>query len=261
MTWTRKRPAAMVRAVAVVGPRARRSMRILTALHLIRLFDFYLAAMFLIGTVVRIRQYRIIVALVVRFRGRWPKLSQLVTQHHSVFLTWGTVLPLILTLVLLLIHSVASRWLWPEADLTLGQVCTLWPAAIVVGICGLAMVAFDVYSLFQVSEIDRAGLEKYFDQAEYWLRSWTAPVVRVLSLGYINPRRIVGVEVRKALEQASQALNVTLWWTSIQTGLRILYGLALWLTYALSPWLVRWLHRDESAALVRVVLGWLDSVR
>ena len=39
-------------------------------------------------------------------------------------------------------------------------------------------------------------LEKYFDQAEYWLRPWTAPVVRVFTFGYINPRQMVATEVR-----------------------------------------------------------------
>jgi hypothetical protein len=28
-----------------------------------------------------------------------------------------------------------------------------------------------------VAELDRAELEKYFDQAEYWPRSWTAPAI------------------------------------------------------------------------------------
>jgi hypothetical protein len=117
---------------------------------------------------------------------------------------------------------------------------------------GLAMVGFDVFTLFQVGEIDQASMEKYFDQAEYWLRSWTAPVVRVLSLGYINPRRLVGAEVRKALEQASQMLNVTMWWTSAQTGLRILYGLSLWLTYALAPGISYWRGVDAAQAILPV---------
>ena len=40
-------------------------------------------------------------------------------------------------------------------------------------------------------------------------------------------------EVRKALIEASKLLNATLWWVSIQVGLRIAYGLALWLSFAL----------------------------
>ena len=37
-----------------------------------------------------------------------------------------------------------------------------------------AMLGFDLYSLYLVGRIDRPQLEKYFDQAEYWLRSRTA---------------------------------------------------------------------------------------
>src|SRR5262249_49397814 len=96
------------------------------------------------------------------------------------------------------------------------------------------MLGVDVYATFRVGEVDRRLLEEYFDQAEYWLRSWVTPVVRIFTLGYINPRHMVTVEVRRALLQASQLLNSTLWWVSVQVALRIAFGLALWLTYAWS---------------------------
>jgi hypothetical protein len=201
---------------------------------LIRLFGFYLAALFVIGLVVRIRDYRTMLALVATFKGRWPRLYDLVKQHRGIFLTWGTVLPLLLTLGLLLIHTVATQFIWPHANLTLDDLLRMTPALLVVSVTVAAMVAFDVWSLCRASTIDRAALEKNFDQAEYWLKSWTAPVVRVLSLGYINPRRIVTTEVRKALEMASGMLNSTLWWISLQTGLRISCGLSLWGSWALS---------------------------
>src|SRR5437763_457131 len=54
-----------------------------------------------------------------------------------------------------------------------------------------------------------------------------------------HARPMVAVEVRAALVSASALLNTTLWWVSIQTGLRIAYGLSLWATYALEPWLRR----------------------
>ncbi len=77
-------------------------------------------------------------------------------------------------------------------------------------------------------------MEKYFDQAEYWLRSHTAHVVRIFTLGYINPRQMVVEEVRKALINASGLLNNTLWWVNLQMGLRFCFGLSLWLTWALT---------------------------
>ena len=96
------------------------------------------------------------------------------------------------------------------------------------------MLAVDIYATAWVTDIDRAQIEKYFDQAEFWLRSWTAPVVRVVTFGRINPRQLVNVEVRKALIDVNRTINNTMWWLAAQTGLRIAYGLSLWLTFALA---------------------------
>jgi hypothetical protein len=217
-------------------------------LRLIGLFDFYLAAVFLIGIVVRFRQYAAIVALVRTVPDRWPRLLQLVRQHSHIFLTWGTVLPLVVSFTLMAVQMLASRWLWPEAELTFGRLLHLWPAFLVVMLCATAMVAFDAYWSFSVSELNRAELEGHLDQAEYWLRSWTAPVVRFFTLGFINPRQMVAAEVRAALLSASAMLNSTLWWLAIQAGLRIACGLSLWGTWALAPWLDSWLHPSASHA-------------
>ena len=41
--------------------------------NLIHLFDFYLAAMFVVGTARRIGQYRAFAGLALSMPGRWPK--------------------------------------------------------------------------------------------------------------------------------------------------------------------------------------------
>jgi hypothetical protein len=97
------------------------------------------------------------------------------------------------------------------------------------------MIALDTYFLIRVGMINRADVEKYFAQAEHWLSSWQAPAVRVLTLGYINPRLMVHDEVRKALVAASDLINRNLYWVSLQIGLRVAFGLGLWLTWALWP--------------------------
>ncbi|HEY7154308.1 MAG TPA: hypothetical protein VH575_10160 [Gemmataceae bacterium] len=210
----------------------------LLELRLIRFFGFYLAVMFLLSTWVRLRQYGTIVRLVRSMPNRWPLLLQLLKQHIHLFLTWGTVLPLVLLLTVFALNLIASKWLWPQADeFTMAQLLPLYPLWPVVFFLGAAMAAFDVWGVVRVAPIDRAEMEKYFDQAEFWLRSWTAPVVRVFTLGRINPRRMVAVEVRTALVSSSQMLNSTLWWVVIQAGLRIAFGLSLWGSYALGPWL------------------------
>src|SRR5579875_331160 len=212
----------------------------LLELRLIRFFGFYLAVMFLLSTWVRLRQYATIVQLVRSMPNRWPRLLTLVKQYIHIFLTWGTVLPLVLLLLIFTTNLLASQWLWPQADeFTLAQLASLSPVWPVVLVCSLAMMAFDIWGITWVTPLDSAQLEKYFDQAEYWLRSWTAPVVRFFTLGRINPRQMVAAEVRSALVNASRMLNSTLWWVVVQAALRIACGLSLWLSYALGPWLHR----------------------
>ena len=71
-------------------------MSTLASLNLIRLFDFYLAAMFVLGTWRRVEFYRGVSGLVLTLPGRWPHLFHLVKQHRTVFLTWSTLRPLVL---------------------------------------------------------------------------------------------------------------------------------------------------------------------
>jgi hypothetical protein len=206
-------------------------------LNLIHFLDFYFSFFFLAGTWRRIGQYQSIGRLAVGGPGRWPRLLKLVKEHGGVFLTWSTVLPALLALLLSLVQLTASRGLWPEAGeppygLTLSRLLEYWPALLIVLPLGLAMFAVDVYFLVRVGEIDRRELEQYFDQAEYWLRSTTAHVVRVFTLGHINPRRMVAEEVQKALVDASRLLNTSLWWTTIMLSLRVAFAMALWLTWA-----------------------------
>jgi hypothetical protein len=203
-------------------------------LNLIHFFDFYLASMFLVSTAMRVRQYEAVIGLVRALPERWPRLLKLVRQHHAVFLTWTTMLPAILAAALSLVHMLACRLIWPHAALTIEGLSGFWVAWPLVMIFGAAMLAVDLYGIFRVGKIDRPLLERYFDQAEYWLRSWVAPALRLFTLGYVNPRRMVTAEVRKALVETSQLLNATLWWVSMQVSLRISFGLLLWLTYAWS---------------------------
>ena len=189
----------------------------LAHLDLIRFLDFYLMLTFVAGTVRRVGQYLSVGRLAVSVPSRWPRLLDLARQHRMIFLTWATVLPALLWLML-----------------PMAQLVELWPAVPVLLLTGGAMLGVDVYATFSVGAIDRPMLEKYFDQAEYWLRSWAAPVVKVFTFGYVNPRRMVAAEVQKALVQASELLNSTLWWVSVQIALRTAFGLSLWLAWAVT---------------------------
>ena len=199
--------------------------------NLIHALDWYLLIIFVASSVLRLRQYRSLLRLVWLFPGRWPLLLELVKKHRGVLLTWGTILPALLALSLSVTHTLACRLVWPQADLGLAQLAESLLAALVVAVLGVAMVSFDCYSARRVGKCDREQVEKQFDQAEYWLKSWTAPVVRIVTFGFVNPRKLVSVEIRKALVAASRQLNWSLWWTSLQVSLRIAFGASVWLTY------------------------------
>jgi hypothetical protein len=209
----------------------------LSELRLIHLFSFYLTLLFCVSCALRWRQYHAFLSLVRHFPGRWPRLLKLVGRHRHIFLTWGTLMPLLLVLGLLLTNTLAARLIWPQADdFKAADLLELWPAWPLLFLTGGAMLGVDAYGTWAVGELNKEELEPYFDQAEHWLRSWQAPVVRFFTLGYVNPRQMVAAEVRAALESASRVINDALWWTVAQTGLRIAFGLSLWGTYALQDW-------------------------
>lgn len=205
----------------------------MTQINLIRLFDFYLAAMFLLSTMRRLEQYRSIGAIIVSAPGRWPKLLQEMKQHRAIFFTWTTLRPAALALSLAIVQMIASRIIWPQAHLTLAQLFQYWYVLPVVLLTFGAMGAVDLYFLIRVGRIDREETIKYLDQAEHWLTSWKAPVVRFLTLGYVDPRRMVNEEVRNALTALSDLMNRNFYWMSLQMGLRVLFGLVLWGIWAI----------------------------
>jgi hypothetical protein len=208
-------------------------MNRLASLDLIRLFDFYLAAMFVLGTWRRYQLYRNLAGIAFRFSGRWPKLFKLMQSHRAVLMTWRTFLPSIMTLVIWGLHALASQLIWHQAQLTFRDVFSHWVPFLIVVPLGCAMIALDVYFLFAVGAIDRPMVEKYFDQAEHWLGSWQAPVVKAVTFGRINPRRMVNDEVQKALVAAGDLIERSLYLTSLQMGLRVAFGLSLWVAWAI----------------------------
>ncbi len=208
-------------------------------LNLIHFLDFYFSFFFLANTMRRWRQYRIIGKLVVTSPGRWPRLLNLIQENKTIVLTWTTFLPGLLALGLSILQVLASRLVWPEAGvpprgLTVERLTGHWPFLMVVIPLALAVLALDLYSLFFVGALNQEEMEKYFDQAEYWLRSGTAHIVHIFTLGYINPRNLVTVEVRKALHEFSAMLHDTFWWVTMQTALRLVFGLSLWLSWVVT---------------------------
>ena len=118
-------------------------------------------------------------------------------EHREVLLGWDTIRPLAVMLSLIVLNTVACQLVWPSAgNFRATQLLAMVALVPFVALTGLAMLGFDVYTLLVVGSIDEKAVEKHFDLAESWLRGWKAPAVKVLSLGFINPRAIVGQEVR-----------------------------------------------------------------
>jgi hypothetical protein len=204
-------------------------------LNLIHLFTFYLAAIFVLSTLRRVRQYHDIAQLVLAAPGRWPRVVKQLKSHWLMFLTWTTLRPAGVAIGLLGLQMVCSRLIWPQASLSLEMLLVEWWVVPIVVLPGIGMLAVDLYFVLRVGELDRHDTEIYLDEAEHWLTSWKAPLIRSLTLGYINPRSIVADEVKKAVEEGRGLLRSTLWWISAQAGLRIAFGLALWTAWALFP--------------------------
>lgn len=209
----------------------------MSGFNLIYFLDFYFTLMFVIGTYRRFSQYENIFKLAFTGPKRWPRLLSIIKNHHAIFLTWTTVLPLVLAALLMVVQFIASRLIWPEAGqppdgLTLGVLFTYWPVLLIIVPLAVGMIGLDIYFLINVGQVPREILEKYFDQAEFWLGSPTAHVVRAFTFGYVDPRRMVDDHVKKALIDAGNLLNTSLWWVNVQVGIRFAFGLSLWLTWA-----------------------------
>jgi hypothetical protein len=204
------------------------------ALNLIRLFDFYLASMFVLSFARRYTVYWDAIRLLVLLGGRWPRLVERLRQHHGVLVTRNVIRPLLLALALMAIQMICSRIIWPQAQLTVGEVTGSWWRLALVTAAGLPMLAVDVYFLIRVGQFDRAGTVQYLDQAEHWLRTWKTPLIRLATLGYVNPQRIVDEEVKKGLAQFGETVSWVAWWVSVQVGCRVAFGLAIWLMWAIA---------------------------
>ncbi len=196
-------------------------------LNLIDAFSYYLVLAFVTGTILRARNYRAMVGMVYNSADRWPKLRALASTHRAIFVRWPTVLPVVLTLLLTLANAYASHFVWSYARVTPYDLLAHPAGLVAVLVAGGFMGLLDFRAVFVFVRLDRAAVEALLDRAEHWLVSWKSPTVRVLSFGLINPRRIVGEQVRQGLVDVSLAMNGQLWDFSFQMLARFAFGLAL----------------------------------
>ena len=208
-------------------------MHSLGVANVIHVFDFYLALMFVLGLSRRYMVYYDFVRLLVAVHGRWPRLLTRLKAHHGVLVTTEVLRPLAVAVGLMLTQFLCSRLIFPTAELTVNEMRVAgWPVAVVLaGV--LPMLAVDAYFLIFVGRFDRGSTEVFMDQAEHWLSSWKAPVVRAATFGYVNPRRMVDVEVQKSLAYLSRTVSWAAWWVAVQVACRMACGLTIWTVWAL----------------------------
>ncbi|CAN5199391.1 hypothetical protein BH11PLA2_BH11PLA2_53250 [soil metagenome] len=203
-------------------------------LNLIRLFDFYLAVMLVLGLFRRWGVYRDVIILLFQFamHGRWPRLLGRLNTHKKEVLNWRTARPLILVLVLMIVQFIASRLIFPQATVTFEDLCHPgWQIAVVLAAM-IPMVAVDLYFVIRVGRFDHGETMKYFDQAETWAGTFRAKLVKTVTLGKVNPDRMVDEQVRDGLRQLGGTVSWAMWWVSAQVVLRLLFGLTLWTMWA-----------------------------
>jgi hypothetical protein len=204
----------------------------LASANLIHVFSFYLASVALLSFARRYLVYLDAVRLVVRLRGRWPRVVDRLKAQYGVLVTREVIAPTAVAVGLMLLQMVCSRVIWPRADLPAGAVWASHWKTFVLLAAAAPMLAVDGYFLLRVGRFDRGATEQYLDLAEHWLNSWKAPAVRAVTFGYVNPRRMVDAEVRKGLEQMGQMVGWSMRWVAIQVACRVAFGLTVWLVWA-----------------------------
>jgi hypothetical protein len=200
-------------------------------LNLIRVFDFYLALMFLLSLMRRWKVYWDAALVLIAVQGRWPKLLQRLAEHRSELLTWSFFRPSLAALVTLTLQLIASRLVWPQAYVTWEQLSSRWWALIVLLVPLVPMLAVDCYFIIRVGRFDHDETVEYLSLAETWL-GWKGRLVRLVTLGIVDPQQMVDSELRRTLQQVRHMMSAALWWVSVQAGCRLLFGLTLWTMWA-----------------------------
>ena len=196
--------------------------------NLIRVFDFYLAAMFVLSLYRRFSVYVDTVQLAISLHTKYPRLASLLKNHKNLFLTGDVLRPTAVVAGLMATQFLLSRVVYPQATITVGGVTEVWWRVLSLACSTLPMVAVDCYFLVRVARIDRPAAEQYLTRAEHWLKSWKGPVIRKVTFGFLNPLEIVNSEVRKAMSQLSQTTRLTFWWIALQVACRMGCGLTIW---------------------------------
>lgn len=204
----------------------------LSAINLMASYERYLVLTFVLSLMLRFRQYHTNVRFAWAVPQQWPNVLAIIKKHSNIFLTWTTLLPVAITFGILLMHTVCYRLIWSEAIVTpdgLRQhplvLAFLLPVS-------LWMICLDLGTLFRSSQLDFAEIEKNLSKGEFALTSRALSALRLASLGFFNPRKLVENRVADSLHGVRLALLAQLRRWSFHTAVRITFGFLLWFAYA-----------------------------
>jgi hypothetical protein len=200
--------------------------------NLIRLFDFYLLMMFIIGVIRRWGIYKNVTILTVAVLFRQPNLVRRLGANRDLILNRTVIFPVAIALLLMMIQLILSRLIWPTATVTLRDESESWWRIAMVIITFVPMLCVDIYFLFRVGRIDRGEAFKQLHRAEYWLTSWQGQAVSYMTFGLVNPRKMVDEQLRDGLTWFRTLVAWSMWWVVIQVTLRVTFGVVVWLLWA-----------------------------
>jgi hypothetical protein len=203
--------------------------------NLIRLFDFYLLLIFVIGLIRRWAMYKDILILAGAAVLRRPNLVREIGAHRHVLMTRQTVIPVALALLLMAVQFVMSRLIWPEATVSLRDETSSWWRFVLIVATFVPMLAVDIYFLVRIGQIDRTEAIKQLNRAEHWLTSWQGTAVKWATLGYVDPKKMVHDQLRDGLTWFGGLVAWSMWWVVVQVTLRVAFGLTVWLLWAFLP--------------------------
>jgi len=201
-------------------------------LNLIDVLSGYLVLCFVVSTGIRIRTYRAVMGMIFACPKRWPKLLALAKTHGSIFLGWPMLLMIGLTFTVMLSNGLARFLVLDQAEVTFEDLRGHWWPFGVVVLSGGLMLFLDGRAIFGAGRFDRPAVEKDMDRAESWLQSWMAPTLRVVTFGFLNPRKIVGAEVHRMLVAANWSMIGGMRRSSLRVAAQFGFVLSLWLTWA-----------------------------
>jgi hypothetical protein len=201
------------------------------AINLMASYERYLVLTFVLSLLLRFRQYHTNVRFAWAFPQQWPNVLEVIKKHSDIFLRWTTLLPVAVTLVILLTHTVCYRLVWSEAVVTPGGLREHLVVAAFLLPVSLWMICLDLSTLFRASQLDFAEIEKNLSKGEFALTSRALSALRVASLGFFNPRKLVENRVADSLHGVRLALLAQLRRWSFHTAVRITFGFLLWFGY------------------------------